>query len=104
MLQMPGQKRSIALPILTAALAAGIFAADTATQLDIAVPVLYVAVVLISVQFCERRGVLLVGAGVHSADVIQQRFIGDRCQTNWSNQYRHQYLSRRSDHFSCIKN
>jgi two-component system, OmpR family, sensor histidine kinase KdpD len=63
MLQMPGQKRSIALPILTAALAAGIFAADTATHLDIAVPVLYVAVVLISVQFCERRGVLLVGAG-----------------------------------------
>jgi two-component system, OmpR family, sensor histidine kinase KdpD len=62
MLQVPVQKRSIALPILTAALAAGIFAADTATHLDIAVPVLYVAVVLISVQFCERRGVLLVAA------------------------------------------
>src|SRR5262245_54332488 len=63
MLQMPGQKRSIALPILTAALAAGIFATDTTTHLDIAVPVLYVAVVLISVQFGGRRGVLLVGAG-----------------------------------------
>src|SRR4029450_9020297 len=56
MLQVPVQKRSIVLPILAAVLAAGIFAADTATNLDIAVPVLYVAVVLISVQFCERRG------------------------------------------------
>ena len=63
MLQVPGQKRSIFLPIFAAVLAVGIFAADTATNLDIAVPVLYVAVVLISVQFCERSGVLLVAAG-----------------------------------------
>lgn len=63
MLQVLERKRLIVLPILTAALAAAIFIADTATNLDIAVPVLYVAVVLISVQFCEKRGVLLVATG-----------------------------------------
>src|SRR5215813_151080 len=60
MLRVPGHRRSVILPIVTVVLAAGIFAADTATNLDIAVPVLYVAVVLISVRFCERRGVILV--------------------------------------------
>jgi len=49
------QKRSVLLPILTAILAAGIFAADTLTNLEIAVPVFYVAVVLIAVRFCDRR-------------------------------------------------
>jgi hypothetical protein len=38
-------KGSVLLPIMTAVLAAGIFAADTATNLEIAVPVLYVVVV-----------------------------------------------------------
>lgn len=56
-------KGSVLLPIMTAVLAAGIFAADTATNLEIAVPVLYVVVVLISVRFCERRGVIFVAAG-----------------------------------------
>lgn len=76
MLQVPVQKHSIALPILTAALAAGIFAADTATHLDIAVPVLYVAVVLISVQFCERRGVLLVAAGCIALTLFSSALTG----------------------------
>src|SRR5262245_47251003 len=76
MLQVPVQKHSIALPILTAALAAGIFAADTATHLDIAVPVLYVAVVLISVQFCERRGVLFVAAGCIALTLFSSALTG----------------------------
>ena len=71
-----GQKRSIVLPILTAALATGIFVADTATKLDIAVPVLYVAVVLISVRFCERRGVLLVAAGCIALTVLSSGLTG----------------------------
>jgi len=51
------------LPVATAALAIAIFVLDTATDLEIAVPVFYVAVVLMSVRFCRRRGVLLVGIG-----------------------------------------
>jgi C4-dicarboxylate-specific signal transduction histidine kinase len=51
------------LPIATIALAAGIFVFDTITDLEIAVPVFYTAVILISVRFCNRRGVFLVGAG-----------------------------------------
>jgi signal transduction histidine kinase len=50
-------------PIAAALLAATIFVADTATDLEIAVAVFYVAVVLMSVSFCQRRGVLLVSAG-----------------------------------------
>ncbi len=57
------QKGAIALPIIAIILAAGIFTADTVTNLEIAVPVLYVAVVLLSVRFCETRGVMLVGLG-----------------------------------------
>ena len=86
MLQVPGQKRSIVLPIFAAVLAAGIFAADTATNLDIAVPVLYVAVVLISVQFCERRGVLLVAAGCIALTLFSSVLTGtDIKQTGFIN-------------------
>ena len=41
--------------------AAAIFIADTVTNLEIAVPVFYTAVILISVRFCSRRGIALVG-------------------------------------------
>jgi hypothetical protein len=51
------------LPVAAAALAIGIFIVDTSTDLEIAVAVFYVAVVLISVNFCQRRGVILVAAG-----------------------------------------
>ena len=54
---------SIVLPIATAVLAAAIFAADSLTDLEIAAPVLYVVVVLMSVRFYEQRGVILVAAG-----------------------------------------
>jgi len=48
------------LPVATAALAIGIFVLDTVTNLEIAVAVFYVAVVLMSVGFCQKRGVILV--------------------------------------------
>jgi len=67
-------KRSVVLPILTAVLAAGIFAADTATNLEIAVPVFYVAVVLIAVRFCDRRGVILVAAGCIGLTILSSVF------------------------------
>ena len=54
---------SSVLPVATAAVAMAIFVADTTTDLEIAVAVFYVAVVLISVSFCQKRGVVLVGAG-----------------------------------------
>jgi signal transduction histidine kinase len=44
-------------------LAAAIFTADTFTELEVAMPALYTAVVLLSVRFCDRRGVILVAAG-----------------------------------------
>ena len=69
-----GQTRSILLPIVTAVLAAGIFAADTATNLEIAVPVLYVAVVLIAVRFLDRRGVILVAAGCIGLTMLSSIF------------------------------
>ena len=70
MLHMSGQKSPIFLPFLTIILVAGIFIADTATNLEIAVPVLYVAVVLVSVRFCDKRGVILVAAGCIALTIL----------------------------------
>lgn len=64
------QKRSIALPVATVALAAGLFVADTVTNLEIAVAVLYVAVVLMSARFCETRGIILTAAGCIGLTVL----------------------------------
>jgi len=61
--ERPAPRRGIILPIVTAILAAAIFALDTLTASEVAAPVLYVAVVLMAVRFCERRGVFLVCAG-----------------------------------------
>jgi len=51
------------LPLMAIVLVAAIFVADTITDLEIAVPVFYTAVILISVRFCSRRGLVLVGLG-----------------------------------------
>ena len=51
------------LPAVTAALAAVIFVGDTLADLEIAFPAFYTVVVLMSVRFCKKRGVILVGAG-----------------------------------------
>ena len=54
---------ALLLPVTTAALAAAIFAADTITDLEIAVPVFYTAIILLSVGFCKKSGIVFVGVG-----------------------------------------
>jgi len=49
------------LPITTIGLAIGIFIADTITDLAIAFPAFYTAVVLLAVRFCKRQGVIFAG-------------------------------------------
>ncbi len=58
-----GKSFSGLLPFLTAAFAIAIFVGDASTQTEIAVGVLYVAIVLMAARFCGPRGVALVGAG-----------------------------------------
>src|SRR5215510_3894267 len=61
-----GSRPASLAPPLTAiagAFALGIFAFDTATTLDIAIAVLYVVVVLLSANFLQRRGVIIVASG-----------------------------------------
>ena len=60
---LPNRGTSSLLPVAAALLALGIFVADTLTDLVLAVPAFYTAVVLMSVRFCGRRGVVLVGLG-----------------------------------------
>src|ERR1700730_526683 len=66
----PRHAVSRVLPIATAAFAIGIFIADTLTSLEIAVAVLYVAIVLMAARFLRARGVLLVSAGCVSLTVL----------------------------------
>jgi two-component system, LuxR family, sensor kinase FixL len=61
---------SLFMPVLAAVIAIAIFVVDTVTPLDIAVAVLYVAVVLLSVDFTGRRGVMLVAAGCAALTVL----------------------------------
>jgi len=51
------------LPASAGIAAISIFIADTLTDLEIAVAALYVIVILLSVGFSQRRGILLIGAG-----------------------------------------
>jgi two-component system sensor kinase FixL len=48
------------LPVIAVVFSAAIFFVDTYVSFDIAIAVLYVAVVLLSLSFCNRRGVLAV--------------------------------------------
>src|SRR5689334_9566260 len=61
---------SVLLPGAAAALAAGIFVADTLTEVQIAVAVLYVAVVLMASRFCRPRGVILMATGCAGLTVL----------------------------------
>src|SRR5688572_30557619 len=54
---------SLVMPVLAAIVAAAIFVVDTVTPLDIAIAVLYVAVVLLAMDFAGQRGILIVAAG-----------------------------------------
>ena len=58
------------LPFAVAGLAIVIFVVDTATDLEIAIAVFYIAIVLMSVSFCERRGVVLVSMGCMALTVL----------------------------------
>jgi len=62
--------RSALLPAATVLLAAGIFIFDTLTDLEIAAPALYVAVVLLAVGSYDRRGVLLVALGCVTLTIV----------------------------------
>ncbi|MBI3702882.1 MAG: hypothetical protein HY244_03285 [Rhizobiales bacterium] len=68
--QIAALHSSFVLPIATLALAIAIFTADSLTDLEIAAPVLYVVVVLMSVRFCSRRGVILVSLGCMTLTVL----------------------------------
>ena len=52
--------KSLLLPITTAALTAGIFVADAITDFEIAFPVFYTAIVLLSVGFCKKNGIVFL--------------------------------------------
>lgn len=58
------------LPLLTAALALAIFLFDTFSPMKIAVAVLYAIVILMSVGFLDRRGVLLAALGCGGLTVV----------------------------------
>lgn len=56
-------RTKIVVPVLTAIVAVAIFVVDTLTPLDIAVAVLYVAVVLLAVDFAGYTGILAIAGG-----------------------------------------
>lgn len=64
----PGQGRL--LPLLTAVLALAIFLFDTFSPMKIAVAVLYAIVILMSVGFLDRRGVVMVALGCGGLTVV----------------------------------
>jgi signal transduction histidine kinase len=60
-MQSDPDRYSMRCPAIAAILAAGVFLLDTLAPADIAVAVLYSAVVLLSIDFPWRRGILLTG-------------------------------------------
>ncbi len=61
---------SAVLPVVIVVLALGIFIVDTVTELEVAVAVFYVAVVLVAIGAFRRRGVILVSAGCMALTVL----------------------------------
>jgi PAS domain S-box-containing protein len=61
---------SLAFPVVVGLLAIGIFTVDVLSRLPDAVAVLYVVVVLLSVNFLQWRGVLLVSLGCAALAVL----------------------------------
>ena len=61
---------SLVLPLLAGVVAATIFVVDTVTPLDIAVAVLYVAVVLLAMDFAGQKGILIVAGGCAALTVL----------------------------------
>jgi two-component system, LuxR family, sensor kinase FixL len=54
---------SLVLPLLAGIVATTIFVVDTVTPLDVAIAVLYVAVVLLAMDFAGQKGILIVAGG-----------------------------------------
>ncbi len=69
------------LPLAAFALAIAIFVVDTITDLELAVPAFYTAVVLMSVRFCKRRGVILVGLGCIALTLLSDVLTSDSAST-----------------------
>jgi two-component system, LuxR family, sensor kinase FixL len=61
---------SLLMPSLAAVAAIAIFVVDTVTPLDIAIAVLYVAVVLLAMDFAGQRGILVVTMGCGTLTVL----------------------------------
>lgn len=72
MLQSPSKpaRHSLVMPFLTAIVALAIFVVDTITPLDIAVAVLYVAVVLLAMEFADQKTIMGVAAGCAGLTVL----------------------------------
>jgi PAS domain S-box-containing protein len=60
------------LAIVAAAVTIAIFVFDSATPVEVTGGVLYVAVVLMAVRFCQPRGVVIVAAGCIALTVLSQ--------------------------------
>jgi signal transduction histidine kinase len=73
-MKRPSHSPSIAaswiFPVAMIALTSAIFVVDTVTDLEIAVEVFYVAVVLLSVGYFGKRGVMIVSAGCMALTVL----------------------------------
>ena len=80
--EMKGQPRSwrsaisALLPLATAALAAGIFAAEAITTVKLTAATFYVLVVLLAARFCSARGIVLVGAACVGLTMLAFYFPG----------------------------
>src|SRR5664280_1152967 len=94
--------RASLLPVAAIVLAAGIFIADTIADLEIAFPAFYTVVVLLAVRFCNKRGVILVGAGCCALTLLSDlltaahRLVGNR-----GHQYDDQSAGDRHDDLPC---
>jgi hypothetical protein len=66
--QFKAQANTALLPILSLALAAGIFTLDTLTVSEVAASVLYVAVVLLAIRFCSPRRCRVCSASMHGTN------------------------------------
>jgi hypothetical protein len=65
---------SALLPVATAGLALGIFVADILAGVEVALAVLYLAVVLMAARFCRPPGIVLFAAGCVGLTVLSYFF------------------------------